>query len=134
MSDKKPLIPKCLVQSALTKNFGAGAPVRKRSGITMVLPAPLYQTERGLSSLFFTFGEISHERAGLGNILSNPARAPKCKVEKRCKMVGGADYSRPPRGLSSLFLILYNLIRRGRSCVTPQHFVTPQRPRRGRYV
>ena len=100
MPDKKTPIPKMRSQSGLTKNFGARAPVRKRSANAMVLPAPLYQIERGLSSLFFTFGEISPGRAGLCN---DPARAPKCKVEKQRKMVGGADYSRPRRGLSSLF-------------------------------
>ena len=100
MPDKKTLIPKWQIPNENDSHFGAGAPVRKRSANAMVLPAPLYQTERGLSSLFFTFGKISPGRAGLCN---DPARAPKCKVENQRKMVGGADYSRPPRGLSSLF-------------------------------
>lgn len=100
MSDKKTLIPKWQIPNENHSHFGARAPVRKRSANAMVSLAPLYQTERGLSSLFLTFGEISPGRAGLCN---DPARAPKCKVEKQRKMVGGADYSRPPRGLSSLF-------------------------------
>ena len=66
-------------------HFGAGAPVRKRSAITMVLPAPLYQIERGLSSLFLRFGEISPGRAGLCNHRRVPAEAPKCKVENQRK-------------------------------------------------
>ena len=68
-------------------HFGAGAPVRKRSANAMVLPAPLYQIERGLSSLFFRFGEINAQRAGLCN---DPARAPKCEVENQRRLPGGA--------------------------------------------
>ena len=88
--------------------------MRKRSAIAMVSLAPLYQTERGLSSLFSTFGEISPERAGLGNVLSNPVticcQTTGAEVQSRKTIQNGgrADYSRPERGLSS---VIYNFLK-----------------------